>query len=73
MLLNNKSNETNRKINVRTAEIHKVKRAQLLGITMDNDQKWTSHFLGMEGLLQSLNQRLIGIGQTTPDSSAQIF
>ena len=73
MMLNNKSNETIRKIKVGMAEVQEVKSAKLLSITMENYQKWRSHFWGKKRLLQSLNQRLIGIGQTTPDSSAQIF
>ena len=28
---------------------------------MDNDQKWTSHFWGENGLLTALNQRLFAI------------
>ena len=39
------------------AKILEVKIAKILGITMDNDQKWTSHFWGKKGLLKSLNQR----------------
>jgi hypothetical protein len=33
------------------------KSAKLLGVVMDNDQKWKSHFCGKSGLLSSLNQR----------------
>jgi hypothetical protein len=34
------------------------KSAKLLGVVMDNDQKWKSHFCGKGGLLSALNQRL---------------
>ena len=37
--------------------------AKLLGIQMDNDQKWTIHFWGTKGLLTSLNQRVFAIIQ----------
>ena len=37
--------------------------AKLLGIQMDNDQKWTIHFWGKKGLLTSLNQRVFAIIQ----------
>jgi hypothetical protein len=39
-------------------EIMESKSAKLLGVVMDNDQKWKSHFCGKGGLLSSLNQRL---------------
>ncbi len=39
-------------------EIMESKSAKLLGVAMDNDQKWKSHFCGKGGLLASLNQRL---------------
>ncbi len=39
-------------------EIVQSKSAKLLGVVMDNDQKWKSHFSGKGGLLASLNQGL---------------
>jgi hypothetical protein len=42
-------------------QIEEAKSAKLLGITIDNDQKWQSHFCGKGGLLSSLNQRLFMI------------
>ena len=56
MLRNNKDKENIRTIRVGAAEIQETDKAKLLGIIMDNDQNWTSHFWGMKGLLQSLNQ-----------------
>ena len=38
--------------------IEEVKSPKLLGMKLDNDQKWTSHFWGKGGLLNSPNQRL---------------
>ena len=58
ILLNNKDKENIRMIRVGAAEIQETDKAKLLGNIMDNDQNWTSHFLGKKGQLQSLNQRL---------------
>ena len=58
MLLNSKDKTAIRIIKVRSAEIQETESAKLLGITMDNDQIWTSHFWGKKGLLQFLNQIL---------------
>ena len=43
------------KIKVGSSEIQKTR------ITIDNDQKWTSHFWGKKGLIQGLNQRMFAI------------
>ena len=48
ILLNMKTSKEKRIIQVRTAKIEEAMSAKLLGITMDNDQKWTSHFWGNE-------------------------
>ena len=61
MLLNSRNKEETNSIKVGTSEVQQVRSAKLLGITMDEDQKWTSHFWGKKGLLQSLNQRLFAI------------
>ena len=61
MILNNKNNGVPRKIRVGNSEVEEVKSAKLLGMTMDNDQKWTNHFWGKKGLLNALNQRLFAI------------
>ena len=60
MMLNSKTkeNELARKIKVGNHEIPESKSAKLLGVVIDNDQKWKSHFCGKGGLLSSLNQRL---------------
>jgi hypothetical protein len=60
MMLNSKQkeNELPKKIKVGDHEIMESKSAKLLGVVMDNDQKWKSHFCGKGGLLSSLNQRL---------------
>ena len=50
-----KERETPLKIMVGTSEITEVESAKLLGVMMDNDQKWNSHFWGKKGLLNSLN------------------
>ena len=61
MILNNKNNGVPRKIRVGNSEVEEVKSTKLLGMTMDNDQKWTNHFWGKKGLLNALNQRLFAI------------
>jgi hypothetical protein len=60
MMLNNKQNENDlpKKIKVGDHEILESMSAKLLGVVMDNDQKWKSHFCGKVGLLASLHQRL---------------
>jgi hypothetical protein len=60
MMLNSKQRENDlpKKIKVGDHEIMESKSAKLLGVVMDNDQKWKSHFCGKGGLLSSLNQRL---------------
>ena len=46
MLLNNKENVGQNKIKVGETEVKEVNSAKLLGMMLDNDQKWTSHFWG---------------------------
>jgi hypothetical protein len=58
MMLKQKENDLPKKIKVGDHEIMESKSAKLLGVVMDNDQKWKSHFCGKGGLLSSLNQRL---------------
>ena len=60
MMLNNKKkeNEGTRKITVGDHQIQESKSTKLLGMQIDNDQKWKSHFCGKGGLLSALNQRL---------------
>ena len=52
MLLNNKENLNPKKIKVGNSEVEKVKSAKLLGIMMENDQKWTSLFWGKRDFFQ---------------------
>ena len=52
ILLNNKENSDSKKRKVDNSEGDKVKSPKLLGIMMDNDQKWTSHFWGKNDSLQ---------------------
>ena len=61
MLLNNKENSSQKRIKVGDSEIEEVRSAKLLGMMLDNDQKWTCHFWGKKGLLAALNQRLFAI------------
>ena len=61
MLLNNKENVGQNKIKVGETEVKEVNSAKLLGMMLDNDQKWTSHFWGKKGLLKALNQRLFAL------------
>ncbi len=52
MMLNNKKteNEGTRKITVGDHQIQESKSTKLLGMQIDNDQKWRSHFCGKGGL-----------------------
>ena len=61
LMLNNKDKERIRKIRVGEAMIPQTRRAKLLGIHMDDDQKWTSHYWGKNRLLPALNKRLFAI------------
>ena len=64
IILNNKKNKTNAEtisINVGSEVITQEKIAKLLGITMDDLQKWHSQIYGKGGLLSSLNSRLFMI------------
>ena len=45
----------------RSNSYHHPSSAKLLGITMDNDQKWASHFTGKNGLIPALTRRLFTI------------
>jgi hypothetical protein len=60
MMVHNEQKDNNlpKKIKVGDHEILESKSAELLGVVMDNDQKWKIHFCGKGGLLSSLNQRL---------------
>ena len=60
MMLNQgkKDEETKLKIKVGQSEVEQSKSSKLLGIVMDDDQKWKSHFKGKNGLISSLNHRL---------------
>ena len=60
MMLNDKKkeNEEARKITVGDHQIQESTSTKLLGVEIDNDQKWNSHFYGKGGLLSTLNQRL---------------
>jgi len=53
-----KENELPNKIKVGEHEILESKSAKLLGVVIDNDQKWKSNFCGKGGLLSFLSQRL---------------
>ncbi len=57
IMLNSKQKENDlpKKIKVGDHEIMESKSAKLLGVVMDNDQIWKSHFCGKGGLLSSLN------------------
>ena len=44
MLLNNTDKEMQRKFKIGPSEMEETMNSKLLTITMDNDQKWTSHF-----------------------------
>ena len=46
------------KIKIGNVEITQEKSAKLLGMTMDDNQSWVSHFYGKKGVISSLNQRL---------------
>ena len=64
IILNNKKNNSNAEtisINVGSEVITQEKIAKLLGITMDDLQKWHSQIYGKGGLLSSLNSRLFMI------------
>jgi hypothetical protein len=52
MMLNSKQKENDlpKKIKVGDHEIMESKSAKLLGVVMDNDQKWKSHFCGKGSL-----------------------
>ena len=63
MMLNSKNKDSNitRKIKVGDHYVVESISSKLLGITIDNDQKWKSHVYGKNGLISSLNQRLFMI------------
>jgi hypothetical protein len=69
LMMNNskqKENDLPTKIKVGDHEIKKSKSVKLLGLVMDNDQKWKSHFCDKSGLLSSLNQRLFRVRRILP-------
>ena len=49
------------KIRVGEIEIPQAKSARLLGMDLDDDQKWQSHFWGKKGLIKALNNRMFSI------------
>ena len=59
MLLNNKDKENIRTIRVGRVEIQETDKAKLLGIIMDNDQNWTTHFLGKERFTPSFKSETL--------------
>jgi hypothetical protein len=61
MILNAKEQRDPKTIKVGSSIVEEVKSAKLLGMKIDNDQKWTNHFWGKGGLLQALNHRLFVI------------
>ena len=61
MLINEKEKGQKRKIRVGDSLVEQTQSAKLLGIVMDEDQKWNSHFCGKNGLMTALNKRLYTI------------
>ena len=57
MLLNGKNKEP-MTITVGESIVTQEKTAKLLGIQIDDDQKWTSQITGTGGVIPSLNSRL---------------
>ena len=59
MILNNnrKKEEGEELVKIRVGEIEipQAKSARLLGMDLDDDQKWQSHFWGKKGLIKALN------------------
>ncbi len=60
MVLNQKSRDL-LKVKVGECEITQVRTTKLLGMNIDDDQEWKSHFFGKGGLIPSLNKRLFCI------------
>ena len=58
LFINNKVKGDPIKIKIGNVEITQEKSAKLLGMTMDDNQSWVSHFYGKKGVISSLNQRL---------------
>ncbi len=58
MLRNAEREEEERTVKVGSSTITQTRSAKLLGVMMDDDQKWASHFWGKNGLIPSLNKRL---------------
>ena len=56
MLINENEKGPNRKIKVGYSEVEQTQSAKLLGIVMNEDQKWKSHFLRKGGLISALNK-----------------
>ena len=46
------------KIMVGMSEVTREKSTKTLGMMLDDDAKWNSHFFGKGGLISSLNQKL---------------
>ena len=57
MILNHKS-ETPIEIMIGDSKITQEKSAKLLGVTIQDSQKWTEQITGKGGVIPSLNQRL---------------
>ena len=61
MLINDKENRKEQKIRVGDTMVEKSTSAKLLGIKLDSDLKWDTHFWGKGDLIPSLNRRLFMI------------
>ena len=60
MILNLKKeqNRENITIKIGSTEVKAEQQAKLLGVTLDNNQKWSSQIKGVGGMISSLNSRL---------------
>ena len=61
MITNGKNKHVKRTVKVGESVITESKSAKLLGITMDKDQKWSSHFTGKNGLIPALTSGMFTI------------
>ena len=62
IFINNKTqNEIPTQIKVGKAVMTQEKHAELLGLTIDDNQEWKTHIYGKGGLIPSLNSRLFMI------------
>ena len=53
--------ETKHSVKVGNCIIEQESTTKLLGMTIDDNQKWKNHVIGKGGLVTSLNQRLFAI------------